>query len=439
MTGYKLSRYNMVFERNERHYLWNTLTNALIALDDDGLAYISGFNNGAENDNYFETLRKNGCIVDKRFDELGKVLFDEKATMLNNEPIGLHYTIAPGLGCNYNCPYCFEKDRAIHSSMTETTQKKVCDFIIRAAEDNQNLKQIGITWFGGEPLLYMDAIKSISKQLIDYCQGRNIIYSAGIVTNGRYLSKEIAVELKRLKVSYVQMAIDGMREAYSISKGTVPENFDATINNVVDSADIISITVRINVSKSITEAENLTEYLLKGKGLEGRIKIYIAHVRDYTETNMAIEQQSHRDFLEMEKRYIDSFGNGRSYSLDSLFYTKPRRRCTTCLSVCNPNYCIGPEGELYRCEHHFGQQDHIVGTIESGRFYRFDETSYLKHIHPKCCEECQLLPVCMGGCMNDARKGKPALACEQFKERLIDYLLLDRESKVSDMIISERR
>lgn len=428
MTGYKLSRYNIVFERNKKRYLWNTLTDALIALDEDGFAYLNDYDGCEDNEPYFEVLRKNGCIVDERYDELGKVLFDEKATMLNDEPTGLHYTIAPGLGCNYNCPYCFEKDRVVHSAMTETMQERVCDFIIKAAESNHILKQIGVTWFGGEPLLYMDAIKAISKRLMDYCKDRGIIYSAGIVTNGRYLTKENARILKQLNVNYVQLAIDGMRDYYSISKGTVPEDFDVTIENVAASADIIPITVRINVTDNLSEAEKLTEYLLKDRGLDGKIRIYIAHVRDYTNKDMDAEQQSHRRFLDMEAQYIDHFGSEKPYSMRSLFYTEPRRICTTCLSVCNQNYCIGPEGELYRCEHHFGQRDHIVGTIESGRFYNNNELAYLKHIHPKCCEECQLLPVCMGGCMNDAKRGKPALACEQFKERLIDYLLMNKSS-----------
>ena len=423
--NYKLSRYNVLFERNGKKYLWNTFSDALIRLDASGLTYLDGFNGVDDNTDYFQILRDNGYIVDSRFDELGKVLFDEKATMLNDEPIGMHYTIAPGLGCNYNCSYCFEKDRKIHTEMTRDMQIKLCDFIINAAEKNKNLQQIGITWFGGEPLLYMDTISFISTRIMTYCRERGIRYNAGLVTNGRFLDPINAAMLQGFNVTSVQLAIDGTKDYYVRKKGALPEDFDATINNVVASSDILPITVRINVSDNYDEALKLTEYLLTNNKLDGKIQIYIAHVRDYDEEDMDKEQQSHKRFLSMEKRYFELFGKGKKYSLESLSYIKPKRRCTTCLSVCNPNYCIGPEGELYRCEHHFGKTEHIVGTIESGRFYAHDEVYYLKHLHPAKCEECQIFPVCLGGCMNDVKAGKTALSCELFRERLFDYLLME--------------
>lgn len=426
MNNYKLSRYNVIFTRDFGMYLWNTLTGALLTLNEEDVSYLGTFNGMDDGSATFNALKDHGCIIDARYDELGKVLYDEKSVMLNPRPMALHYTIAPGLDCNYNCPYCFEKDRTSQKVMGQDMQDKVCRFIIRAADKCCDLQQIGITWFGGEPLLHMDAIEHISKQLMEYCEQRQIKYSAGIVTNGRFLTRDNAHRLKQLNVEYVQMAVDGMGKAYAKAKGTSPDSFDKVVENIVSSADILPITVRINVTDTIDEAVLLTDYLLREKQLDGRIKTYIAHVRDYSDHNMLRERLSHEHFLQLEKEYMDFFADsGGLYSPSSLFYSKPKRRCTTCLSVCDTNYCIGPEGELYRCEHMFGNSTGIVGMIDAGRFYPKNELAYIKHIHPKKCEECQLLPVCMGGCMNDNLSGEVALSCEKFKERLIDYLLLD--------------
>lgn len=424
MKGYKLSKYNVLFERDNRKYLWNTLTNALIALDDEGSAYLNNIDNCSENDDYFKALKQNGCLVNEQFDELGKVLCDSKATMLDNTPIGMHYTIAPGLGCNYNCPYCFEKERCSHICMTKEVQNHVVEFIIDAANKNNNLKHIDIRWFGGEPLLYMDAIIHISEKLMDYCKSKGILYTAGIVTNGRYLSPEYAKTLRRLNINYVQLSIDGLRDRYAISKGATPEDFDATVNNLEKCADIIPITVRINVSDSIEEAIRLTDYLLHQKGLDGRIKIYIAHIRDYSEKNVQNKKNAHGRFLDNERDYFKLFAKGSEYNPRSLAVIKPKRRSTPCLSVCQSNYCIGPEGELYRCEHFFGRKEHVVGTVHSGSFYCGDDIRYLTHTYPAKCMECQMFPVCVGGCMNDVKDNDTAINCEKFKERLIDYLLL---------------
>ncbi len=421
--NYKASKYNLIFERNNQTFLWNTFTDALIKLDKDDAQFIYDFgttNNNTIEDWKFQNLIKCGCILSDSYDELGKVLFDEKSVMLNPFPNALHYTIAPGLACNYNCPYCFEKKRESNKSMDNKVQNDVCDFILNKICANSNVKNLGITWFGGEPLLNLEAIEYISKKLIDFCTEKGIIYSAGIVTNGRFLTNDVAQKLVDLKVKYVQLAVDGMSEQYTKMKGCSESDFYQVIKNIETCADIIPITVRINVSDSINEACKLTDFLLKTKKLDGKIKIYIAHIRDYEQRTGEEERKSHADFLKNEKTYMLKFGKNKDYKSESLSYIIPQRRCTTCLTVCSQNYCIGPEGELYRCEHFFGRKDKVVGTIYEGRYYTENEQNYLTFQHPQKCLDCQLFPICLGGCMNDVKNGSAQLSCEDFKEHLID-------------------
>jgi len=425
MKKYKLSQYNLIFDRNNQRFLWNTLTNALIKVDSDGIRYLQEFDHKTEEENrkspYFEPLLKNGCIIPDSYDELGKVLFDEKSTMMNPFPSALHYTIAPGLGCNYACVYCFEKNRDSYHTMDQKTQEDVCAFILNAMDHNPNVKNLGITWFGGEPLLYRDAIAYISQKLMQYCEEKEITYSAGIVTNGRFLTEDVARKLVDLKVQYVQLAVDGMPERYSYMKGTTEDDFYKVVENIEKSAEIIPITVRINVSDNAEDAFSLTDYLLNTRKLDGKIKIYIAHVREYEERVGEEERKSHEDFLRLEEQYMLQFHKDGKYSANSFSYIAPKRRCTTCLTVCSPNYCIGPEGELYRCEHFFGRKDKIVGTIYQGRFYTKEEQRIISFQHPQKCLECKMFPICLGGCMNDCKEGEVLIACEQFKERLKDF------------------
>lgn len=428
-TTYKPSRYNVLVDRPQGSYLWNTFTGALIKLDEDATAYLASFEGGREvdGDGRFACLLENGCIVDSRYDELGKVLFDEKTVMLEEHPSAVRYTIAPGLGCNYACDYCFEQGRRGGRGMSRTTQDAVCDFIIGAAEANLRLEAIGVTWFGGEPLLYLDAIEHMSARLMAFCEVAGLAYSAGIVTNGRFLTPEAARTLVACAVNRVQISVDGMAELYTRNKHASREDFDAVIGNVCACADILPITVRINVADDGSEALALTRHLLGERGLDGKIGIYAAHVRDYCGATNAEERESHRDFLAFEKSYQALFGEDRPFSAESLSRIAPKRRCTTCLSVCAPNYCIGPEGELYRCEHHFGSPEHVVGTVREGRFYTAADTAYLTHVHRAECLACELLPICLGGCPNDSRGGEGALACDEFKESMVDQLMFGLE------------
>ena len=424
---FKLSRYNVQFDRSRESYLWNTLTGALVKVDEGAKSYISSFAGEDDGDERFACLFENGCIVPSRYDELGKVLFDEKTVMLEEHPVATHYTIAPGLGCNFACEYCFEHGRTGGPGMDVETQDAVCDFIIRSAEANGNLLSIGVTWFGGEPLLYLDAIERMSGKLMAYCEGRGVSYSAGIVTNGRFLTPDAAERLARCSVNRAQVSIDGMPEVFIKRKGATCGDFEAVVDNVAACAEILPITVRINVADDGSEALALTRHLLGDWGLDGRIQVYAAHVRDYCGGLAADERESHRGYLHFAGEYAKLFGRGGPYDATSYSSIAPKRRCTTCLSVCSPNYCIGPKGELYRCEHHFGSDEHVVGTVRDGRNYSAADVSYLDHRHRSECLECGFLPVCLGGCPNDSSNGEGVLACEEFKQHLIDQLMFGEE------------
>lgn len=420
---YKKSRYNIVIDRPEGKFLWNTCSNAFIKLNDDGERWLEAFDGTKTADSYFEILLKNGCIVPDGLDETRKILYEEKATMLNTMPAAMHFTIAPGMGCNYNCPYCFEKGHGSGSVMSQETIHQTEAYIIKKMSANPNLKQLSIRWFGGEPLLYMNTIENMSHVLMDWCAANGVQYTAGIVTNGRYLTKENARKLKDLHVGYVQLSMDGMGKYYEEQKGAREGDFAAVVENLKSAADLLDITVRINVTDRLDEALALTEFLLKECDLDGKLKVYVAHVRDYEGMTAEEERMSHAHFLELEGTYITLFGKDGPYSSKSLGFIQPKRRCTTCRTVCDTNFCIGPEGELYRCEHYFGQKEYSVGHVLSGRSYPETELGYLKYCHLPKCLDCSLFPVCLGGCMNDNTEGKPVLDCDAFLERQIDFLL----------------
>lgn len=57
------------------------------------------------------------------------------------------------------------------------------------------INHIGEIWFGGEPLLEMNLIQSVSERLMEICRKNRKIYSAQITTNGYTLTEEIFSKL----------------------------------------------------------------------------------------------------------------------------------------------------------------------------------------------------------------------------------------------------
>ena len=93
-------------------------------------------------------------IVNDDLDEL-EVL--ERRYREARGPTSFALTIVTSLGCNFDCPYCFQvKPRAILDDETQQLLLEVLE------EQLATIETFGVTWFGGEPLLATDPIYSLS-------------------------------------------------------------------------------------------------------------------------------------------------------------------------------------------------------------------------------------------------------------------------------------
>lgn len=421
VAAYKLSRYNNIMWDSGHAYLWNSFSNALLRLDADALLFIDRYDGQDQSDNmYFDLLRRNQCIVPADLNELNQVLFDEKAAIMNPHQKVLHFTLALGLGCNYDCVYCFEKHRESHAGMTPEIQDLTADYILRLAEENPSLEHLMIRWFGGEPLLYMDAITRISERLIPWCEEHHIHYYAEIITNGRFLTLETAQRLRQYRIQFVQLAVDGMPEYYMAQKRTAKGDFEATVDNIVQAADILPIQVRINIADQYQEAFALAKYLLIDRKLDGKIQIRVAHVRNFDQSSSEEELARHTRFLDFELEFMKLFDPDGPYSPKSLSFPVPRRQPANCYKICSSNFSIGPEGELYRCEHHLGRPELAVGSITGGLRYPDEEIHSVCFTHPQKCLDCTVLPVCLSGCLFYPNL---AMSCERYREERFQLLL----------------
>ena len=98
----------------------------------------------------------------------------------------------------------------------------------------------------------------------------------------------------------------------------------------------------------------------------------------------------------------------------------PKRHRASCAQVCRANVCIGPEGEMYRCEHYFGDKSQVIGDIITGLYYNSVDNAYYIFKHRKSCKSCKYFPLCMGGCLDDRVNGHFSIACEKFKRGMLE-------------------
>jgi len=188
---YKLSQYNVFYKDGEIQYMWNTYSNALLELDENAQKYIQEYTGVDDNSNEFNILKNNGFVVYEELDEFNRICLYEKQALFAENTHEMSFIISLGMECNYNCGYCFEKNSDQTGVMTSEVALEVANFICQQADSNPNLKKIKISWFGGEPLLYLDTIEIISKKVMDYTRENNIVFSAAVTTNGLFLSEDV--------------------------------------------------------------------------------------------------------------------------------------------------------------------------------------------------------------------------------------------------------
>lgn len=140
--------------------------------------------------------------------------------------------------CNLHCIHCYSSSQDISYADELTTQegKNVID----------DLAQFGapvILFSGGEPLLRLDLL-----ELAQYAVDKGL--RAVISTNGTLITKEIAVKLQKIGLSYVGVSIDGTQKTHDRFRGKKGA-YTAAMEGIRNCRDAgIKVGIRFTVSKN---------------------------------------------------------------------------------------------------------------------------------------------------------------------------------------------
>ena len=430
---YKQSVYNIKIKNtddgNELYY--NSFTGAVCLFDkcsqdvlkdvdkDDVSEY------GQDKKERLDQLVENGFVIIKDFDEFNWLTIRNRGLRYNIDSDRLRLTIAPTMRCNYKCYYCYENRAEKCPEMNEDVIQDLIAYV-RDKIENGNLSVLNISWYGGEPLLKIDLVKRISKELINLCEGNGVLYHADILTNGYLLNRENAILLKEeCRVDAAQIPMDGMMETYCKRKGVDSKIFEQVVANILEVSDIMELHVRMNIDKeNEQEIYHLTKYLLIEKKLKEKIRVYLAAVKNYTNVCNFMGEAcfTSEDFFECHNKFYKYL-----YELgveNSIMKAIPAPRWISCgLSQVN-GVIVDPEGYLYRCAHLIGHKDHIIGHLKTGHFYNDEDMKFLDVEYAEKCKKCNLFPICMGGCVFERMLNSDEPVCRETIGRLKNDIAL---------------
>jgi len=426
----KSSRYNRFTAADDGVIIaFNAMTGALATLSEEQLSTVDKIlespdsyeYSGEEDRSLKEDLMRGGFLLDDSLDELN--LLKIRSQMQRFQTTTSSVTIALTSKCNFRCPYCFE-DVANGETAHGEVLEAIANYVVGKIKGG--LQSLNVTWFGGEPLLYINSLEKLASLFVEQCEEAHCKYSALIITNGYLLTRAMAERLKAANVGSVQITIDGPEELHDKrrflagGKGT----FRRIIDNIKDCYDILPIAIRVNVDNG--NAPRMQDFLdeLEQQELKGCVSIYFAPVEEYSDITKdscgsCMNKSTFSKLqIELERKMMEmGFSMPRN----------PQPRFTFCTADRSNSVVIGPDGSLYACYTHIGNEREAIGDVWDGSL-NHNSVKWLSWspFDKKLCAECDVLPICMGGCLvegfkePDTQKGH----CEVYKFALDDHLKL---------------
>lgn len=267
------SRYNVWLERNGYAYVFNSVSGSLYRMTVEQRTAFQRYTvDGVATAEMAETLAHliaGGMLISDDVDELARLATRYQTSRDNSRRFSL--TIVTSLGCNFDCPYCFE---AKHPSIMD---EDVRGHVLRVLDDQlPHIDTFGVSWFGGEPLVGRTPLFELSDAFIERCDARGVRYQASIVTNGYLLDEETCRGLAERRVVSAQVGLDGPPEIHDVmrplagGRGT----FTKIVENLKVAVDYLGVSVRVNVdARNFDRVEALFE-ILANEGLSNRLSVY---------------------------------------------------------------------------------------------------------------------------------------------------------------------
>ncbi len=417
MSSYKFSRFNHIIPTATDVVIFNAFSTKMCIIpkhEYKKMEHMSLTKIETSNKPYFDKLRANGSIIDSSMNE--RDILRNRVESDKNNTSHLSFTIAPTMGCNFDCPYCFEskKARSDFSTMSSQTQTHIYKLM-----KLHKPKTFSVVWFGGEPLLALNTIMSLSDTFISYSTKHNVSYSSTIITNGFLLSSDVAKQLVKAHINHIQITIDGDQTAHDRTR--VLKNGKGSYKKILSNLEALSafdfnVSLRINVDQHNKDSiYNLCEDL-KNLKLPNKLSIYPEHIHiDPSNHDQKANPLQSNDYY---NKHLEILTTLKKYSFYS--FQPPKLACSTCSANHKYSYMIGPKGELYTCWEDFGDPAKVIGHLNSSVIMNqsyIDQYMTFNPVDDPKCGSCTVMPLCMGGCAKE-RLIKNEPQCKDWKYNL---------------------
>ncbi|MEN8256412.1 MAG: geopeptide radical SAM maturase [Thermodesulfobacteriota bacterium] len=404
--------------------LYSTKNGALVVVEDaDFVALKSGSFDGE----IVPQLAELGFVVDDLEAEQQEVF--SFVDQINKRCSGLYLDIILGMACNFACSYCYEGSlKADKSSMSADTAAQLLKYVEGQFEDRDKLS---ITFYGGEPLLYVPLIRQLCQGFQEMTAQREREFEFSLITNGSLLTSETVKSLIPYGLVGAKITLDGPPDLHNNSRPYISgkPSFAVILENLRSCADLITLSLGGNFTEHIYNRfpELLDILAEKDLGPDHLHQVRFASVMQQTDD---VAESSYRQGCETltETWLVQAQSMLREKILAAGYYY-PEEKPNPCKVLRHDSLTINYDGTLCKCPVLIGRPDYEIGDIWNGvkeiSMYHTDNWQYENK-----CRSCQYLPLCFGGCrylalVRDGNMEKVDCLKGSFDNTLENFILQD--------------
>jgi len=315
----------------------------------------------------------------------------------NQRPRPCNAIVVLNLDCNLACPYCYEGHFRGNRYMTLAT----ADLLVTTLQRDQIDcgRAVKLSFYGGEPLLSIDLIKSISDRLQRAAAAKGTSYSFSLVTNGTLLTRQVVEELLPLGFVGAKVTLDGPRETHDRSRPFVSGrgSFGAIVRNVAATCDLVPLQLGGNYTR-----ENYRKFpaMLDHLQAQGVTPDKVAAVQ-FAPVLPKSGERAVTDFngtcaCSYEPWFIEASLYLREETLRR-GYPAPKLKMTSCMVEFDEDLVVNYDGSLYKCPAFMAYDELRIGTLADG-IADYAVSHNLDVWKSEECLACPYLPICFGGC-----------------------------------------
>lgn len=412
----KQSKYNRLLQVSDQiWWLHNISSESECLIDTTEKEMLDNINKTHNDRELISKWEEMGFLVDENVDEDVCLELERKINMYSSIGNQFGIVIAPTMDCNAKCFYCYESDTRQRCYMNSKTEKDLLDYMKSMISGK---KKVFVSWFGGEPLLCVDLMKRVSNEIISFCDKLNIEYDAELTTNG-YLLGQIVNEFSSLRISDTQVTIDGYEKEYERRKQYINSQnaWEIVVSNIFKYSLLgHHITIRMNFDKKNFESiKNATKFFLTNSKWNENISIYYYPLEP-------TKGESSNYFIESE--YINAMNELYEYLYELGYYNKhPRalefqKLSLPCYGGTLSTMAVDFAGNIYQCQHLLCHEQYVIGNVVKGIQLNKSVLEWYDGTLPEKCRNCEVIPLCQGGCVTKRKLGQECYLCHMMKYRI---------------------